>query len=67
MTSGLLEFLVLGKIPGTDMYLGYETSLVATSVFILLGVSWATFRSYRRSLIIEQRYSRKQLVELKTI
>ena len=67
MSEALIEFFVLGQLPGTQITIGYKTSLLIAGTLIMLISLYTTLR-YRNFLSRRlSDLSPEKLVELKTI
>jgi hypothetical protein len=67
MIEALIEFFILGQVPGTNFTIGYRTSLFIAGALVVLISLYATLR-YRHYL--SRRISDltpEKLIELKTI
>lgn len=67
MNHVLVEFFILGRIPGTDVTVGYRTSLIIAGTIIILVVAQYTLQ-YRLNVIKRlKNFSPAKLIELKSI
>jgi hypothetical protein len=67
MSEAFIEFFVLGRIPGTDVTMGYTTSLLIAAVLMVMISLYATLR-YRHAVSLRlTNLSQAERIELKTI
>lgn len=67
MEEAIIEFFVLGEVPGTNFTIGYRTSLIIAAIFILSIVLYATMRYKNFVARRISDLSPERLIELKTI
>jgi hypothetical protein len=67
MNEAFVEFVVLGRIPGTQATIGYKTSLLIAGLLILCISFYATlrYRHYVARKLAE--FSPEKVIDLKTI
>jgi hypothetical protein len=67
MSDGLLELFVLGRLPGTEVYIDYVTSLIIGGSIFLMTSAYVSYSYYRRTARYLNQYTPEKLIDLKTI